>query len=294
MFQVLFTLQNSPWPQERLADLEINQVPLDNQTAKYDLSLCVRETDDGLQTEVEYNVDLFNTATIERMMGHFARLLRSIADDPDQSIASLPLLGEEERRQLLVDFNDTAKDYPSVACLHQLVEAQAARSPAAIAVDFEGDQLTYSELNRRANQLAALSGALGVQPDRPVGVCLERSPEMVIGLLAILKAGGAYVPLDPDYPADRLSFMIADSRRRRFLRRGPWRSDAGGRSPFDLCRRGRCRAGGGRRCKPPIANTHGRCGLRDLHLGLDGRPKGVLNPHAASATACCGCRRRTA
>ncbi len=212
LFQVLFTLQNAPWPKVRLADLTISHVPLDTQTAKFDLWLSMRETEAGLQTEVEYNVDLFDAATIERMMGHFETLLESIAADVDQPIDRLPILTDRERRQILLDWNDTAKDYAGTACLHQLVEAQVARSPDAVAVAFEGRQLTFAELNRSANRLARYLARYNVQPDTPVGVCLERSPEMVIGLLAILKAGGAYAPFDPDYPPDRLGFMIADSR----------------------------------------------------------------------------------
>ena len=226
LFQVLFTLQNAPWPKARLADLTISHVPLDTQTAKFDLWLSMRETEAGLQTDIEYNTDLFDAATIERMMGHLQTLLESIvgADCPhpdplpegkgtgmDRPIGLLPILTDRERRQILLEWNDTAKDYPN-ACLHQLVEAQVARSPQAVAVDFEGRQLTYAELNQNANRLARYLARYDVQPDRPVGVCLERSPEMVIGLLAVLKAGGAYAPLDPDYPPERLAFMIADSR----------------------------------------------------------------------------------
>ncbi|MGA2259018.1 MAG: amino acid adenylation domain-containing protein, partial [Thermoguttaceae bacterium] len=212
LFQVLFTLQNAPWPKVRMADLTISHVPLDGQTAKFDLWLSMRETEAGLQTEVEYNVDLFDAATIERMMGHLESLLESISVDPDQPIGRLPIQTDQERRQILLEWNDTAKDYPNNACLHQLVEAQVARSPKVVAVDFEGRQLTFAELNHSANRLARHLARYHVRPDMPVGVCLERSPEMVIGLLAIPKAGGAYAPLDPDYPPDRLAFMIADSR----------------------------------------------------------------------------------
>ena len=211
LFQVLFTLQNAPWPQVRLADLTISYLPLDSQTAKFDLWLSMRETEAGLQTEIEYNTDLFDVATIERMAGHLQTLLESIADDADQPINHLPLLTEREREQIH-SWNDTAKDFDSNACLHELFEAQVARTPEAIAVVFEGRQLTYCELNASANRLARYLARYDIRQDTIVGVCLERSPEMVVALLAILKAGGAYVPLDPDYPLDRLAFMIADSR----------------------------------------------------------------------------------
>ena len=212
LFQVLFTLQNAPWPKVRLADLSISHVPLDSQTAKFDLWMSLRETDSGLQSEVEYNVALFDAETIGRMMGHFETLLEAIVADADRPIGELPILTEPERRQILGDWNETAKDYRNTDCLHELIEAQVARSPAAVAVDFEGSQLTYAELNRAANQLARYLARYDVGADTPVGVCLERSPEMVTTLLAILKAGGAYLPLDPDYPPERLGFMIADSR----------------------------------------------------------------------------------
>ena len=274
MFQVLFTLQNAPWPKVRLADLTISHVPLDSQTAKFDLWLSMRETEAGLQTEMEYNVDLFDAATIQRMMGHFETLLESIAADPDQPIARLPILTERERRQILVDWNDTAKDYPNTACLHQLVEAQAARSPAAVAVDFEGQQLTFAELNRSANRLARYLARYNVQPDTPVGVCLERSPEMVISLLAILKAGGAYAPLDPDYPPERLGFMIADSRPAAVLTTRTLAAQLPDGGAAGLLGRDRQRARPGRRREPPLAQLLGRRGLRDLHFGLDGQAQG--------------------
>jgi amino acid adenylation domain-containing protein len=212
LFQVLFTLQNAPWPKARLADLSISHVPLDNRTAKFDLWLSLRETEVGLQAEVEYNVALFDATTIERIMGHFQTLLESITADADLPIGSLPILTEPERRQILHEWNDTSKDYHNSACLHELVEAQVARTPQAVAVDFEGTQLTYAELNCAANRLARYLARYDVRKDTAVGVCLERSPELVTSLLAILKAGGAYLPLDPDYPPDRLGFMIADSR----------------------------------------------------------------------------------
>ena len=274
LFQVLFTLQNAPWPKVRLADLTISHVPLDTQTAKFDLWLSMRETEAGLQTEVEYNVDLFDAATIERMMGHFETLLESIAADVDQPIDRLPILTDRERRQILLDWNDTAKDYAGTACLHELVEAQVARSPDAVAVAFEGRQLTFAELNRSANRLARYLARYNVQPDTPVGVCLERSPEMVICLLAILKAGGAYAPFDPDYPPDRLGFMIADSRPAAVLTTRTLAARLPAESADGLRGRDRRRARPGRRREHPLAQLLGRRGLRDLHFGLDGQAQG--------------------
>ncbi|MDZ4347202.1 MAG: amino acid adenylation domain-containing protein, partial [Candidatus Binatia bacterium] len=153
----------------------------------------------------------FEAATIARMLGNFKTLLEAVVGDPEQRLSDLALLTKTERQQLLVEWNDTKTDYPQDVCIHQLFEAQVERTPDAVAVVCEGQQLTYQELNCRANQLAHHLQALGVRPEVPVGVCLERSLEMVIGLLGILKAGGAYVPLDPAYPKERLAFMLKDA-----------------------------------------------------------------------------------
>nr|VFK62781.1 MAG: AMP-binding enzyme [Candidatus Kentron sp. UNK]VFK70643.1 MAG: AMP-binding enzyme [Candidatus Kentron sp. UNK] len=159
---------------------------------------------------LEYNTDLFERATMERMTGHLKTLLAGIVENPNTPIHELPLLTEAERRQLL-EWNDTAVDYPRDKCIHQLFEEQVAKTPDAVAVVFEDRQLTYGELNAQANQLARYLQKLGVGPEVLVGICIERSLEMVVGLLGILKAGGAYVPLDPDYPAERLAFMSDDA-----------------------------------------------------------------------------------
>ncbi len=154
---------------------------------------------------------MFDAATIERMAGHFATLLEGIVAHPECAVGKLPLLTSAERHRLLVQWNDTAVDYPRDRCVHQLFEDQAARTPDAVAVVFDKEQLTYRELNARANQLAHHLIGLGVGPEALVGICLERSLELIIGLLGILKAGGAYVPLDPGYPLARLAFMLEDT-----------------------------------------------------------------------------------
>ena len=145
------------------------------------------------------------------MAGHFLTLLEGIAANPERRIEELPLLEEKERHQLLVEWNDTRSNYPSDRCIHQLFEAQVERTPDAIAVVFEDKELTYRELNKRANQVAHYLQKLGVKPEVLVGICTERSLSMVVGILGILKAGGAYIPLAPDYPQERLAYMLADS-----------------------------------------------------------------------------------
>ena len=145
------------------------------------------------------------------MVGHFNTLLEAAAANPDQRLSDLPLLTDAERQQLLVEWNQTAVAYPKDRCVHELFEEQVERTPDAMAVAFEDERLTYRQLNERANQLAHHLQELGVGPDTLVALCVERSLEMVVGLLGILKAGGAYVPLDPSYPSDRLAFMLRDS-----------------------------------------------------------------------------------
>ncbi len=178
---------------------------------QFDLVLDALETDNSLLGVIKYNTDLFEAATIARLAEHFRALLEGIVADPDQPLSDLPLLTEAERHQLLAAWNDTAADYLKDLCVHQLFESQVERTPDSVAVVFEDQSFTYRELNERANQLASHLSGLGVKPGVLVGICVERSLDMMVGLLGILKAGGAYVPLDPAYPKERLAFMLADS-----------------------------------------------------------------------------------
>jgi amino acid adenylation domain-containing protein len=211
LFQVMFVFGNTPMSALELPGLTMSLLETDSGTAKFDLTLSMREIEQGLIGDLEYNTDLFDKSTIARMLTHFQTLLEGVVANPDQRLADLPLLTEAERQQLLVEWNDTQADYPSEVCLHQLFEAQVERSPDAIAVVFEDQQLTYRELNAKANQLAHHLQALGVGSEVLVGICVERSLEMVVGLLGILKAGGAYVPLDPNHPKERLAFILRDT-----------------------------------------------------------------------------------
>jgi len=194
-----------------LGELLLESLALEQRVAPFDLLLLMAEAGGELVAAVEYNTDLFDAATIQRLLGHFQTLLEGIVADPDQRISTLPLLTEAERRQLLVEWNDTTTYYPKDRCVHQWFESQIERMLDAVAVAFEGEHLTYRELNRRANQLAHRLRKLGVGPEVLVGICMERSLEMVIGVLGILKAGGAYLPLDPAYPQERLAFMLEDA-----------------------------------------------------------------------------------
>ncbi|MDM8531500.1 amino acid adenylation domain-containing protein [Anaerolineales bacterium HSG25] len=215
LFQVMFTLENSFLKGLNLLDLELSWLEVENKTSKFDLTLTMTEGEQ-LSGLFEYNRDLFDPATITRMIGHLETLLTGIVANPDQKITHLPLLTEAERHQLLVEWNDTAVDYPRDTCIHQLFEEQVEKTPDATAVIMadssdNSPQLTYRELNQRANQLAYHLQGMGVGPETLVGICVERSLDMMIGLLGILKAGGAYLPLDPTYPAERLAFMISDA-----------------------------------------------------------------------------------
>ncbi|WP_237747838.1 non-ribosomal peptide synthetase [Planktothrix mougeotii] len=211
LFQVAFVLQNTPRSEIEMTGLKVTDLPLENTTAKFDLTLAMVHTDNALKGVWEYNTDLFDSGTIERLAGHFVNLLAGIVANPQAQISQLPLLTEVEQQQLLIEWNNTQVDYPQIKCIHTLFEEQAERTPDAIAVVFENQQLTYAELNGRANQLAHYLQKLGVKSDTLVGICVERSLEMIVGLLGILKAGGAYLPLDPEYPQERLSFMLEDS-----------------------------------------------------------------------------------
>ncbi|MEH2088948.1 amino acid adenylation domain-containing protein [Nostoc sp.] len=211
LFQVMFALQNAPTSQVELTGLTVSSFPIKGANARFDLTLIMQNTATGLVGIWEYNTDLFDASTIERMTGHFVTLLEGIITNPEERISQLPLLTKPEQQKLLIEWNDTGVDYPQDLCIHQLFELQVDSTPDAIAVVFENQQLTYYELNYRANQLAHYLRSLGIKPDVLVGLCVERSLEMVIGLLGILKAGGAYVPLDPEYPTDRLSFILEDA-----------------------------------------------------------------------------------
>jgi amino acid adenylation domain-containing protein len=211
IFQVMFAFQNTSVPALELAGLRSEPVDIEAGMTKFDLTFSLIDKKHGIVGHIEYSTDLFHRDTIKRMAGHFETLLEGIVADPDQPISTLPILTESEGHQILVEWNDTAADYPKDQCIHELFEAQVERTPDAIALEFEDEQITYRELNRKANQLAHYLVSLGIGPEKLVGICVERSIEMIVGLLGILKAGAAYVPLDPAYPKERLRFMMNDA-----------------------------------------------------------------------------------
>ena len=226
LFQVMFVFQSTPRSADRvfssvalgagnvtlnLAGLPVETLTLEDQAAPFDLTLTMAEAGEELGAAFTYNADLFDAATIRRLAGHFATLLAGLAADPDRPLPAQPLLDTAERRQIVEDWNATDAPFDLSRPAAQLIEAQAARAPEAVAVSLGGQTLTYAELERRANQLAHSLQARGVGADTLVAVCLEPSLAMAVAVLGTLKAGGAYLPLDPRYPAERLAFMLQDS-----------------------------------------------------------------------------------
>jgi amino acid adenylation domain-containing protein len=216
LFQVLFVLQNTPSVAMELDGLNVTSEKVQNETAKFDLTLYIQERQDGLRTSFEYSADLFDEATIKRMLDHFKTLLEGIVTDLDRPVSELPLLSEPEKQQLLIEWNNKSNDTLN-ECVHQLFEQQVERNPGADAVVFEDQRLTYGELNRRANQLAHHLQKHGCGPGTLVAMCMERSIDTVVGLLGVLKIGAAYVPLDPNYPNERLGTLVADVQPRLLL-----------------------------------------------------------------------------
>jgi amino acid adenylation domain-containing protein len=212
VFQVMFSWQNNPKGTIDLPGLQVSPfTAIPHDISKFDLTLSLHEEGKQIVGEVEYATALYERSTIERYIGYFRRLLGAMVADDSQKVDRLPMLPQEERQQLLYNWNATETALPADKCVHELFEEQVAKTPNAVAVVFEGEELSYAQLNGRTNQLAHYLRELGVRPDDRVAICAERSLEMVVGLLAVLKAGGAYVPLDPAYPVERLRFMIEDS-----------------------------------------------------------------------------------
>ncbi len=210
IFQVVFALETGALDAQ-LPGLKSSRVDLHHDTAKFDLTLLLREEADHFTGSFEYSTELFSPASMERMAGHFAQLLDSIAANPEQSIATLPFLTPTEQTQLTLEWNNTSRDFPRERLAHELVAQWAVATPHALAAIHGANRLTYAELNSRAEQLAQYLRAHGVGPDVLVGICMERSLDLLVAALATLKAGGAYAPFDPAYPADRLAFMVNDA-----------------------------------------------------------------------------------
>jgi len=292
VIQVLFALQNNDMATPDLPGLAVSTIPPEERHAKFDLALNLQHQGEALLAEWEYDADLFDASTIEQMAASYRVLLEAILRVPTQLCSRLPLLDAKARADVLALGNDTDRAYDERDCLHTLIERQAERAPDAVAVRHGGDTLSYVQLDREAEQLACRLRALGVKPDAPVAIAMDRSPRLVIGLLAILKAGGAYVPLDTSYPEARLAAMLVDSDPVAVLTMG----EAGRhlRAALDAC-------GGAMRahvldldddatCRSPAAaspdGTRPEISSRAVAYiiytsGSTGRPKGVMNEHRA-------------
>jgi amino acid adenylation domain-containing protein len=281
LFQVLFVLQNAPVGEAKLGGLRLEEVEFDRKVAKFDLTVTMGETEEGLGGVVEYNTDLFEAGTMARLVGHWERLLEGIAEGGgEQRVWELALLGEGERRQVVEEWNETAGSYPREKTVVELIEEQVERTPEREAVVYEGQRLSYRGLNERANQLARRLQRWGVGPEELVGICMKRSMEMVVGILGVLKAGGAYVPLEPDYPRERLEYMVRDTGVRVVLTEERYRGvvEQEGLRVLSLDKEWSEVAG---EASGPVRSGAGPENLAYVIYtsGSTGKPKGVMNTH---------------
>ena len=274
LFQTLLTWQDSSAPTLALGELALEGIVQSSHFAKFDLSLDLGEVQGTIVGALEYAVALFDESTVRRYVGYFNRMLQAMVDNDQAVLEQVPLLGERERHQLLFGFNATEVDYNLEQTLHGLFEAQVARTPQAVALKAGEQQLTYAELNARANQLAHHLLSLGVQADSRVAICVERSLEMVIGLYAILKAGAAYVPLDPAYPLERIAYMLEDSAPAVVLAQGSTRGLLSGVEVVDLDQP----VWQHRSVDNPLVQALSAYVI--YTSGSTGQPKGVINEHA--------------
>ncbi|MDB6125045.1 MAG: non-ribosomal peptide synthetase [Pedosphaera sp.] len=291
LFQVMFLVQKAPLKELKLQGLELQPMPVDEGTAKFDVTLCVTEFEDGLASTIEYNTDLFDAGTIDRMLEHYEVILEGIVSNPAQRISDLPLLTAGERYRLLVEWNDTRTPYPRGKTIQEVFEEQARERSGTVAVSFGNKNLTYQELNAQANQMAHYLRRLGVRTDTLVGICIERSLEMIVALLGILKAGGAYVSLDPNHPKERLRFLLEDAkpsvlltlnRLQKYLPESPQPAESfdSGSIPKLVCVDRDWKEIG----KESVANPRCQSSPESLAYvcftsGSTGRPKGVCVPH---------------
>ena len=286
LFQVMFALQDVPAQPLKIPGLDVRRASVNRHVAIYDLCFLLRDEPDGLKQSLVYGSDLFESATMERLLAHYGVLLEAVVANPDQSILQLPILPRAERHQVLVEWNNAAQAYPSEKCVHSLFEAQAQTTPDAVAVVSEVERLTYRELNERSNQLARYLRKMHVGADIPVGICFDRSLDMMVGILGILKAGGAYVPLDHDYPIERIRFMLEDTKApvllttQRLADRSPMsfttvvcldtdREKIAAESAINL----------------PVQETSDNLAYVNYTSGTTGTPKGVLITHRALVNA---------
>lgn len=302
LFQVMFSWHQSPLPQQpelsafamgesgkrmEIGGLVLEAMPLDQPVAQFDLTLMMAQLGGELAGVMQYNTDLFDAAAIARLARHFQVLLADIVSNPQKRVVDLQLLAPHDEQLVLKEFNNTRIQYQEEICLHELFETQVKRSPDQPALAFRDRQYTYTELNRRANQLARYLKKLGVGPEVCVGICLERSLDMVVGLLGILKAGGAYLPLDPQYPKDRLAYMLADSEARVLLTQGHLAKDLTA-DVQRVCLDRWADFTTEPEENPPVESTAQNLAYVIYTSGSTGRPKGVMISHRNVVNFCAG------
>ncbi|MBZ5536434.1 MAG: amino acid adenylation domain-containing protein [Acidobacteriia bacterium] len=282
LFQVAFSMENAPGSPLESAGLTLTPLELEWKTSKFDLTLFMHESPTALRGVLEYNTDLFDGSTMGRMLSHFQSLLENLVADPGQRISQPSLLNDAEWQKVVVEWNQTASEYPRDKCIHQLVEAQVERTPDAVAVVYGESGLTYRELNTKANQLAHHLRGLGVGPDIAVVLFMERSVEMVISLLAILKAGGAYVPLDTTYPPERIKVMLEDAKGRVLITDRPVTAELLSH-PIQILRLDKdWDTIGQEPIENPVNQTNGESLAYVIYTsGSTGKPKGTCIPHCA-------------
>ncbi|RKH56197.1 non-ribosomal peptide synthase/polyketide synthase, partial [Corallococcus llansteffanensis] len=279
LFQVVLNVLNTPEAKAQLPTLELGPVEVPNDTAKFDLGLEVFETRTGFSCRFEYATALFDAATVERMAEHLVGIAREVVASPEAPLAHLRMMSEAERQNILVAWNDTRGEYPREACIQDLFMQQAAQRPDAVALEFGDTRLTYAELDARTNQWAHVLREHGVGPDVLVAVCLERSVELIVSLLAILKAGGAYLPLDASYPAQRLASMLEDAPPKLLLTTREVRATLPVDDALPSLFVEELRLDG-MPTTPVHAGTHSRhLAYVDFTSGSTGRPKGVAVEH---------------
>jgi natural product biosynthesis luciferase-like monooxygenase protein/amino acid adenylation domain-containing protein len=283
LFQVMLAHQNTPVPEVDLGGVRLSSLDLPAGTSKFDLTLSLTPDGGWLRGFAEHSTDLFDGTTVLRLVARLETLLAAACAEPGTSVRDLPLLPAAERFQLLTEWNDTAVRFDTDECLYDLFAAQAARTPDTIALEQNGERMTYRELDARARRLARHLRGLGVGPDQVVGLCVERSPRMVVGLLGVLAAGGGYLPLDPSYPDDRLAFMVADSGAAVVLSETPLRGKLGDFAGtvvlLDAPEHERPPAGDEARLAPAASPESLAYVL--YTSGSTGRPKGAMIPHSA-------------
>jgi natural product biosynthesis luciferase-like monooxygenase protein len=280
LFQVMFVLQNLPQETLKIPGGKESPFNLPTQVARYDLVLSMTQGVEKLTGSLLYNTDLFERERMERLAGHYEQLLKSLVEKPEERASRLRIVSEREREELLIEWNNTYREYPQDICLHQLFEAQVERTPDATALIFEDQELSYQQLNERANQLARYLQEMGVGVEVLVGLCMERSVEMVVGLLGIMKAGGAYVPMDPQYPAERLTFMLKDADIKLLLTQERLRADLVLDFPHIICLDGESKFIEQQSVdNPESAARADNLAYLIYTSGSTGRPKGVMVQH---------------